>query len=172
MARPRTIPDAEIFAAIRRLLRQGDKAVSFSAVAQATGLAAPSLVQRYGSRDGMVRAALLDGWNLLDAATALAEIEAPLTQKGAQGLLKALGSVAEPADLALLAADFRDAVLRDRAVLWRARVEAALALRLGGGSAGGDRAAMLFALWQGQQLWQIAGGKGFRLKDAVKQLSD
>ena len=51
MARPRTIPDPEIFAAIRALLAQGgDKAVAFSSVARATGLAAPTLVQRYGSR--------------------------------------------------------------------------------------------------------------------------
>ena len=58
MPRTRTIPDARVFAAVQDLLdRGGDKAVSFSTVATATGLAPPTLVQRYGSRDGMVRAA-------------------------------------------------------------------------------------------------------------------
>lgn len=169
MARPRTIPDAEIFATIRRLLLQGDRAVSFGAVAQASGLAAPSLVQRYATREGMIRAALLDAWNALDLITATAEAEAPMTGKGAQALLKALDGGMDPA---LLAAGFRDPLLRDRAVLWRTRVEAALALRLGGRSGGREAAAMLFALWQGQQVWQVAGGKGVRLKDAVKRLGD
>ena len=60
MSRTKTIPDLEIFAAIRRILaRKGDKAVSFASVAQATGLAAATLVQRYASRDRMVKAALL-----------------------------------------------------------------------------------------------------------------
>lgn len=169
MARPRTIPDAEIFAAVRRLLAAGgEKAVSFSTVARAGGLAAPTLVQRYSTRDSMVRRALLDGWDDLDRRTAEAEAGAGLTEKGAVALLK---SLADMADLALLAADFRDADLRDRAAAWRMRVEAALAARLGGGAKGREAAAMMFAAWQGQALWEAAGGRGFRLKDAAKRLS-
>ena len=50
MSRPRLIPDAEIFAAIlRQIAAAGEKSVAFSTIARATGLAAPSLVQRYGS---------------------------------------------------------------------------------------------------------------------------
>ena len=52
-----------------------------------------------------------------------------------------------------------------------ARVENALALRPGGGSKGREAAALLFAAWQGQLLWQPAGGKAFRLKDALKRLT-
>ena len=48
--------------------------------------------------------------------------------------------------------------------------ETALALRLGGGPQGREAATILFAAWQGQILWQTAGGKGFRLKDALKRL--
>lgn len=29
---------------------------------------------------------------------------------------------------------------------------------------------MMFALWQGQRLWQAAGGRGFKLKDATRRL--
>jgi AcrR family transcriptional regulator len=160
MGRTRTLPDAEVFATVRQLLAEGgDKAVGFSSVARATGLAAPTLVQRYGSRDGMVRAALLAGWDELDRAMEEADADAPMTAKGAVQLLKALsGPLRSP--------EFRDPALRERAALWRARVEAALARRLGGA----EPAALLFAAWQGQLVWQKAGGKAFRLKDAVKRL--
>ncbi len=168
MARPRTIPDAAIFATVRRLLAAGgEKAVAFAAVARDTGLAAPTLVQRYGSRDAMLRAALLDAWDVLDAATEAAEGAAEMNTKGALALLKAL----DTRDAALRAADMRDTALRARATAWRARVETGLATRLGGGAKGREAAALLFALWQGQALWQDAGDKGFRLKDAVKRLS-
>ncbi len=168
MARPRTVPDAEVFAAVRRLLAEGgDKAVAFASVARATGLAAPTLVQRYGSREGMVQAALLDAWDALDAAADRAGAEAPTGPKGAQALLKLLAGAEGPLPAP---SDLRDPVLRARAEGWRSRVEAALALRLGGGDKGRTAAALLFAAWQGQQFWQAAGGKGFRLKEAVKRL--
>lgn len=164
MARPRTLSDTDIFAALRHLLATGgDKAVSFGSVARATGLAGASLVQRYGNREGMIRAALLDAWDGLDALTERAAAGAD----SAQGFLKALGAEAQGAgEVALLAADFRDATLRARAEAWRGRVEVILTARLRDPEA----AAMLFAAWQGQALWQAAGGKGFRLKDAVKRL--
>lgn len=172
MPRTRTVPDIEVFAAIRRLLAEGgDKAVAFGSVARATGLAAPTLVQRYGSREGMVRAALIAAWDDLGAATESAAAEAGTGAKGAQALLKALGQTGDGVDLSLLAIDFRDAELRARAEGWRRQVEVALALRLGGGAKGREAAAILFAAWQGQALWQAAGGKGFRLKDAVKRLA-
>ncbi|HMO71222.1 MAG TPA: transcriptional regulator [Paracoccaceae bacterium] len=172
MPRARTVPDLEVFAAIRRLLAEGgDKAVAFGSVARATGLAAPTLVQRYGSRDGMVRAALSAAWDGLTEMTAQAATTADQGPKGAQALLKSLGQTGEAADLSFLAIDFRDADLRARAETWRAQVEGALATRLGGGAKGREAAAILFAAWQGQALWQAAGGKGFRLKDAVKRLA-
>jgi len=166
MPRPRTIPDDRIFAAIQALLDQGgDKAVSFSTVAAATGLAPPTLVQRYGSRDGMVRATRLAAWEALEAATAAAILATE--DKGPQALLKAIG----PVDAASLAQDFRDPDLAQRAAAWRATVEAALSLRLGTGTKARESAALLFAAWQGQALWAQGGEGGFRLKDAVKRLT-
>lgn len=168
MARKKLIPDTAVFAEIHRLLAEGgDRAVSFAAVAQATGLAGPTLVQRFGAREDMLRMALTAAWDQLETETSKAEAEAALNAKGAQTFLKALDSL----DVALLAADFRDETLRARAESWRAQVETALALRLGGGSQGREAAAILFAAWQGQILWQAAGGKGFKLKEALKHLT-
>lgn len=167
MARPRSIPDDDIFAAIRTTLaRDGERAVAFGMVAQITGLAAPSLVQRYGTRDGMVRAALLDGWQKLAARTA--ELDDPQPH----GLLKSLTAPATlMADPALMAVTLRDPALAQAAQDWRAQVETLLALRLGGGTKGREAAAVLFAAWMGQMQWLRAGGKGFRLKDAAKRIT-
>lgn len=165
MSRPRTIPDAEIFAAILRLIAaEGEKAVAFSTVARLTGLAAPSLVQRYGSLAGMIRAAYLAEWDRLDAQTEAALAEVDRSGKGTQALLKALGA---ETSAALLAASRRDADLAGRAADWREKVEAALTARVKHAEA----AAMLFAAWQGQLLWGGAGEKGFKMKDAIKRLS-
>ena len=164
MARPRTIPDSVIYAAILRLICDGgEKAVAFSAVARATGLSAPSLVQRYGALPDMIRAALQGEWDRIDAMTAEATARMSTSSKGPQALLKAL---APGASAALLAASARDGKLRDRARSWQHRVETALAQH--GGDAEG--AALLFAAWQGQAVWDGIGDKGFRLKDAIKRL--
>ena len=164
MARPRTIPDAFVFAAIlRQIAEGGEKSVTFASVARATGLSAPSLVQRYGALPDMIHAALLHHWTQIDITTEAAISEAATAAKGPQALLKALTLTPSPA---VLAASLRDAALRDRAKGWRQRVEAALA-----GRGDKDAAAMLFAAWQGQALWDGISDKGFRLKDAIKRLS-
>lgn len=172
MPRKKIIPDTEVFAIVRRLLAEGgDKAVAFGSVARATGLAASTLVQRFEKRENMVRAALADGWDQLDAACAEAEKNTAMGQKGAAAFLKSLGAEATgAADLSLLAIDFRDAHLRIRAEEWRARVETALAFRLGQGARARETAAILFAVWMGQVLWLPAGGKAFKIKDVLKRL--
>lgn len=167
MARLKLISDAEVFTAIRQMLAAGgEKAVSFASVARTTGLAASTLVQRFGNRDAMLRLALLAAWDALNAATTEAEANAPMNAKGAHGMLKALGTP----DPSIFAAYFRDPALRQYAKAWRQKIEDALAARLDG-DAPVEAAAMLFAAWQGQLLWQAAGGKGFRLKDAIRVIS-
>jgi AcrR family transcriptional regulator len=166
MPRARTVPDAQVFASVQRLLDTGgDKAVSFGSVSAATGLAPPTLVQRYGSRDGMVRAARLAAWDALDRHTA--DAIAATASKGPQGLLKAIG----PVDALAIASDQRDPELAQRAAAWRAVVESALVDRLGRGPKARESAVLLFAAWQGQSLWSQQGAQGFRLKDAVKRLT-
>jgi AcrR family transcriptional regulator len=167
MSRHRTIADDQIFATIRRLLaEQGERGLSFAAVAAATGLAASTLVQRYGSVSGMLEAALAPVGAALDATLANISGEVAPTAKGAPDLLKALGD-SDLTDIAVLAAMFRIPSLRLRAEDWRNRVETVLASQLGSAEA----ARLLFAAWQGQALWQPAGGRKFRLKDAVKRLT-
>ena len=166
MPRKRIIPDASVFATIQRLLEDGgEKAVSFGSVSTATGLAPPTLVQRYGSRDAMVRAARLAFWDALDSRTA--EAVAATAGKGPQGLLKAIG----PVDATAIAADLRDPDLAQRAAAWRASVEAALVQRLGSGGKAPESAPLLFAAWQGLSLWSARGSSDLRLKDAVKRLT-
>lgn len=173
MARPRTIPDGVIHDAILHLLSaHGEKAVAFSSVARATGLAAPTLVQRFGGLDGMMQAAL-QKW-LADLGVRLDEAaaDAPLTAKGAAGLLKALSGDDEQIQPGqILPVILRYPALRGLATDLRARIEGQLALRLGGGDKGRERAAMVFAAWQGQQVWSGAGERGFRLRDLIKSIS-
>jgi len=173
MGRTKTVSDAEVFLAIRQLLAAGgEKAVAFASVARATGLAGPTLVQRFGSRAAMMRAAQLAAWDTLDAATATAVAGSDLSPKGAQAFLKSLAEgQAKAVDLALLCADMRDAALRQRAKAWRHSVEVTLGLQLGGGAKGRTAAAIVFAAWQGQLLWNAAGGKAFKIKDAIKAIT-
>ena len=161
MARPRSIPDAVIFDAILALVeRRGAEAVSFGLVSAEVGLAPPSLVQRYGDREGMLRAALLHGWDVLEAGTLAAEA----VEESAQGFLKALGGVVKPG---MIRASLAEAGAVARAEAWRAAVEAAVARKAG---CKAEAAAMIFAAWQGRMIWAGAGGPGFRLRDVVKRL--
>jgi AcrR family transcriptional regulator len=157
MPRTRIIPDAQVFAILREIIAtEGEAAASFRAVGRATGLAPATLVQRYGSAAGMLRAAMIDGWDIADAA--LAAIDAAMTPKGAILLLK---SLPPPPPLS------RDPVQAARAKAWRAHVVKALAARLGDAEA----AAMLFAAWQGRAMWESVGARGFSLRDAAKRLT-
>ncbi len=146
----------------------GAKAVTFGAVAAGAGLAASSLVQRHGSVEGMVRDAQIAFWTRMLAEAVRAAADAPVSGKGAAALLKTLGEAAGQGVAACLSSD---PAVAAAATAWRARVEADLALRLGGGAKGREAAAVLFAAWQGQVLWQSAGDRGFRLRDAVKRLT-
>lgn len=173
MPRRKLISDLEVFATVRRLMSaSGEKAASFAAVSRATGLAGATLVQRFGSQERMVQAALMAAWDALEARTAQAEAMAETTPKGALTLLKALSGAAETTeDPTLLDTHLRDPALRMRATAWRGQVEQALALRLGGGKKGQELATIVFSAWQGQLAWHAAGGKGFRLKDLLKRLT-
>lgn len=165
MSRSRTIPDDHVFAATRALLAE-QGTVTFGAVAAATGLAASTLAQRYGSVAGMSEAALTPVLARQEMILAKAAAEPASARQGAQDLLKALAD-SDLAEIGVLGAIFRAPALKQRAEDWRYGVETALAAHLGSA----DAARMVFAAWQGQALWHPAGGKGFRLKDLVKRLT-
>jgi AcrR family transcriptional regulator len=164
MARPRSLPDSNVYAEVLALLAaDGEKGVTFSSVSQKTGLAGASLVQRYGSLEEMLRQSLGWGWSRLEVA--LAAATAHPTERPAQGLLKEITDSLEDIPLsALLAASQRHADLRARAAGWRQSVETVL-------SQHSDSAPVLYATWMGQWLWEPFGGKAFRLKDVAKKLA-
>jgi AcrR family transcriptional regulator len=167
MARLKTLPDSAIFGHLLAALHEsGDKAVTFGNLSQRSGLAPATLAQRFGSVEAMTRAALLAEWARLTDAVVVAEAEAFLSAKGAQALLKALPCPTPQ----ILAVSLRDAALRQAAETWRAAVEASVATRRGGGTRGREAAALIFAAWQGRQMWEAAGGKAFRLSDILKAL--
>ncbi len=146
------------------LAESGEKALTFGAISQRCGLAPATLSQRFGSVEGMIRAAGCAEWARLTVALHDAEDDALASAKGVQALLKHLPIPGAQ----LLALSLRDAELTKAAETWRSEVEAALAKRRGSGAKGRDAAALIFAAWQGRALWGAAGGKSFRLSDLMK----
>lgn len=162
MGRQKLLSDAQVFALIRPLLLAGgEKAVSFGTVSRATGLAGATLVQRFGTAEGMLNALAQAEWATLQARLS------DLPDGAAHQALKSLGEF--PAWLLVISQ--RDTTLRQTALDFRRALQIELATRLGGGAKGHDQAAMVFALWQGQALWESLGERDFRLKDGVKRIS-
>jgi AcrR family transcriptional regulator len=161
MPRPKKVSDDHILQAVGGLLsREGPEALTFQSAAAATGLSPATLVQRFGSKEGMQRAALLRMWDTLDAQTAAADARHPLDPEGAIALLVHLsagyGSTADGTaqGLLLLREDFRDPVLGARGVAWHAALSAALGRRLSGDPGRAELLGGLMASqWQGAVLW-------------------
>lgn len=150
MPRKRTIPDEAVLdAALEIIHADGPEALSFAALAARAGLAGSTLVQRFGSRAAMLRAALERAWDALDGRTAVADAAAGDGTAGVVELLVSLtGQYAQHdyADqLMVLREDLRDPVLRARGAAWIAVLEAAVERRLGGAPVG----ALVVAQWQG-----------------------
>ncbi len=167
MSRTKLISDQDVLALLyAMLLQDGEKLFTFQSAAKASGLSAPALVQRFATREALLVATLRHGWERLEAVTVAAEAEALMSAKGAQAMLK---EIATTEDIpALFLASQRHAELQPLAARWREGLEAALAPRLGPGNKGRVSAALLFAVWQGRMLWGEAGGKGFKLGDALR----
>src|SRR5690606_17238152 len=128
-----------------------DKGVSFGSLSRATGLAASSLVQRYGSIAGLLAAAACAGWQELIEDLAEAEIES--RDKGPHRLLKRHETKAREVPH-LLSLGARDTRARALAEDWRMKVEPLLVTRLGLTETASRDAKTLFLAWQGRLLWQ------------------
>jgi AcrR family transcriptional regulator len=174
VARPRTKSDDDLLDGILAAMRRtGPAGLTFAGAASAAGLAAPTLVQRFGTRDQMVKAALMRAWDLLDARTEEAVAATPGTAAGAVDLLVALSrDYGEGEDYAdgflFLREDMRDPDLRRRGAAWGERLAAVLAKRLGAPAAA-RRARLMLSLWQGAVLWWGFTREG-HLTDAVARL--
>ena len=148
---------------------------SCAAAAKGTGLAAPTLVQRFGSREALVKAALLRAWDILDLRTEAAIAATAETAAGAIDLLitlsKDYGDDEDYADgFLFLREDMRDADLRRRGARWGERLAGVLARRLGNRrGARPERGRLMLALWQGAVLWWGFTRSG-RLPEAVDHI--
>lgn len=175
MPRPKKIGDDMVLAAAGEIVaRGGPEALTFASVGAAAGLSPASLVQRYGSRDALMRATLLSLWDGLDAATARADALRPVSVEGAIALLAGLSgqydSEEEQAQgLLLLREDFRDPVLRARGVRWGEALALALGRRLTPDAAMQPLLGRLMASqWQGCLIWWGFSRRG-SLRDFVRK---
>lgn len=177
MPRKKLLSDRAVLKAARQLYAGGGgRALSFGSLSRATGLAASTLAQRYGTIDGLQSVAARDGWAALTEALAACEVQA--ADKGPQGYLRALGRAAQEAAL-LLALGVHDQTAAQAGAQWRRQVEAGLAIRLGQGEKAQAAARILFSTWQGMALWQntsLDSGLDWnkegeiKLKDLAKRL--
>ncbi|URK87051.1 TetR/AcrR family transcriptional regulator [Rhizobium sp. RCAM05350] len=160
MPRPKTRPDSEILeAALLHMQRVGAERLTFSALAVTTGLSPSTLVQRFGSKDAMARAALSHAWDRLDDDTARLAASVERTPSGSVDLLVRLsgsyGDITIYADgLMLLREDIRDPVLRQRGVRWgQALVDAVSTCFAQTPGAPASIGRMMITQWQGALLW-------------------
>lgn len=160
MARPRSVSDAELLDQVLTVIRaDGPEGATFAAVASATGMAASSLVQRFGRKSDMLRAALMRAWDQLDEATEHAAKDAPWSSEGAVALLVALSSgygadAPSYADgLVLLREDLRDPELRARGAAWERRLRDVLNARLANEFPLRPPGRLMLSAWQGCLFW-------------------
>jgi AcrR family transcriptional regulator len=175
MPRKRAIPDHDVLDAALSIVRaQGPGALTFAALADRVELAPATIVQRFGTKAGLLRAALTRAWDLLDEATSVAIDQAPLSPAGVIEILVALsGQYSEGDDFAdqllILREDLRDPVLRERGRLWLERLSEAIEGRLDDTLQGRtERLGLLvFAEWQGALIIWSFRRKG-SLRDEVR----
>ncbi|WP_028923756.1 TetR/AcrR family transcriptional regulator [Pseudonocardia acaciae] len=158
MPRPKSRPDDEVLAEARSLLMEHGS-LTLAALAGRCGLSASTLVQRFGSKDELVRRALAQAWDDLDGRTAAAVAAAPRDPGGAVGILVALsggyGDIEAYADgLRILREDLRDPGARARGAAW-GRVLAGAIEECFAGAPGAPAGIgrIMIAQWQGALLW-------------------
>ncbi|HEY0628149.1 MAG TPA: TetR family transcriptional regulator [Sphingomicrobium sp.] len=159
MPRPRTIGDSALLDVTFELIAQsGPAALTFAAAAKAVGLAPATLVQRFGTKERLIRASLLHAWDDVEARTAAADAAFPDTPHGAVALLVSLSNYGDRETyangLVILREDFRDPQLRERGEQWGRDLASILGRRL---TDDPNRqlsfGRMMANQWQGAILW-------------------
>ena len=160
MPRQKTLSDHDVLATALRLMHErGPEALTFAALAEASGLSGATLVQRFGTKAALRQAALLHAWDRLDGKTATLAAKAPRTPAGAVRLLVGLsqdygGIEAYAEGLLVLREDLRDPALRARGAAWRDVLSTALDRCFAAvPHAPKGIGLMLAAQWQGSLLW-------------------
>jgi AcrR family transcriptional regulator len=132
MPRTKTLPDEKVLEAALTLIHErGPEALTFASLAQACGLSAATLVQRFKSKAALKQGALLHAWDGLDEKTARLAATVPKTANGAIELLMELsrdyGGIESYAEgLLVLREDLRDPALRARGAAWKSVLSGAL----------------------------------------------
>lgn len=160
MPRRKTLSDDHLLdRALAVMRRAGPDGVTFASVASETGLSPATLVQRFGTKNALLHAALVRAWDLLDDRTRTAIGDAPDDPAGAIAILVVLsGDLSGEADYAegllVLREDMRDAELRRRGVRWGEVLAEAVGARLADGFGPRlDLGRLMIAQWQGITLW-------------------
>ena len=158
MTRTKTQTDLQVLGhALEIVHESGIRGLTFSHLATRSGLAAPTLVQRFSNKSTLTRLTLLYAWDVLESHTNDLATAAPKTAEGATELLLALSrQYAGPDSVAngllLLREDVLDAELRARGQAWERQLAAALNSCLGS-SPEDEVGFALAAYWQGCVLW-------------------
>ena len=159
MPRPRTVSEPDLLdGALAVVERAGPEGFTLAAVAAQVGLSASTLVQRFGSKPALLKAALMRGWDRLDDRSTTCDVVTPCTPHGAVDLLVALSGDYDDQGfvdgLRILREDFRDPDLMRRGERWGRFLAEALGRRLADGSGPRpDLGALMAAQWQGTILW-------------------
>jgi AcrR family transcriptional regulator len=160
MPRTKSLSDKQVLAAAHRLMHEaGPEALTFDSLARACGLSPATLVQRFRTKAGLKRAALMQAWDQLDEKTASLARSVPKTPDGAIEMLVALsgsygGIEAYAEGLMVLREDFRDPALRARGAAWKEALSAALDACFAGAPGAPENIGLLLAThWQGSLLW-------------------
>ena len=91
MPRPRKASDVAILECALALMEErGSDGLTFAVVAERSGLAGATLVQRFGSKQGLIDAALAHAWDALERRTRQFAGEEPKTPAGAVAVLSRL----------------------------------------------------------------------------------
>jgi AcrR family transcriptional regulator len=155
MPRKRTISDEALLDAALSIVRAtGPDSLTFAALSSHAGLAASTVVQRFGTKAALLRAALSQAWDHLDEETAAADADAPIEPRGVIDLLLRLTAQYDPDDFAdqllILREDLRDPVLRARGQRWMTTLTAAIERRLADAPGGAHGLGpLIVAQWQG-----------------------
>ncbi|UVC09501.1 TetR/AcrR family transcriptional regulator [Rhizobium sp. TH2] len=157
MPRRKILADRDVLASALGVIREhGPDGLTFASLASACGLSGATLVQRFGSKPALLKAAMRHAWDLLDASTQEAIATAPQSAEGVIQMLLALshgyGDIETYADgLLMLREDLRDPELRDRGKAWQAVLAEAIATRLPGHPR--EISNLILDQWQGSLLW-------------------
>lgn len=160
MPRPKTLPDKDVLEAALTLIHErGPETLTFASLAEACGLSAATLVQRFRNKAGLRQSTLLHAWDRLDEKTAELAAHVPKTPEGAiellVGLARDYGGIESYAEgLLVLREDLRDPVLRARGAAWKVSLSRALDDCFSGVPHAPYGIGLLMASqWQGSLLW-------------------